>query len=129
MANSNSKLTKTQKAHRKAMREAFTRIGGTVHSFPEYGVTIGIVPNPKMGDAPSRTAQMYVSIASNDEKKFRAKVGEYHMLARWDMGDSGALVPNPSYPHEFAEAIACTIGDETQWQDSHNSEGVQDFGF
>lgn len=112
MANSNSKLSKVDKQIRKDLRALFLEQGGTLRSFPQYGVTVGIVPNAKEGDTRSKTATLYTSIASNDEQKFRRKVGEFHVLNRWDMGQ-GAIVNNPDayicHADDFAEEIAATI--------------------
>lgn len=122
MANSNSKLDTFDKQDRKRMLEEFKGLDGTLHSFPQYGVTIGIVPNAKEGDTPSKTAMMYTSIASNEEKKFRRKVGEFHALNRWELGQ-GTIIPNPDYPGSFAEEIAATFDSVSDFSGYHDDSG------
>jgi len=75
---SNSKLDAIQKADRKAMRAQFIRDGGVIVRVE--GVTVTLIRSGQsMG-------QFSVSVCSEDEKKDRRKVGEYHALNRFYLG-------------------------------------------
>lgn len=124
MTISSSKLTRGQKAERKILKHDFVEAGGTIHSFPECGVTIGLIPNDKEGKGNPRTAQMFISIASNDEMRFKRKVGEFCMLSCWHYGDKGALVPNTDDPKSLANDFATTIDNVTGWSALHDFEGI-----
>lgn len=73
---SNSKLTPEQKQELKAMKAEFFKAGGVIFS-GDNGVTVAIV---RTG---ARAGKFSVSIASNDEKKNRPKVGAYVALMRF----------------------------------------------
>ncbi len=100
---SNSKLTASQKSIRKNMKVWLKEQGGSLHSFPSYGVTMVYVP----AFEGARGAFMSVSMASNDEQKFRRKVGEYHALIKWEGGEV-VPVPNVTFPANMLEEFAAT---------------------
>ena len=80
---SNSKLDAVQKADRKDMLKALPD-GSRIAS---AGVlTILCIPR-------GLVTEVFSSVMSQDEKKFRAKVGEYHALCRYFDGHSGMLLP------------------------------------
>ncbi len=73
MKTSNSKLTADQKLDRKDMLARMPDV--QLFSFPESGVTVA-------ASKEGTTVQFAVSLMSEDEQKFRRKVGEYHALSR-----------------------------------------------
>lgn len=81
---SNSKLTPEQKAARKELLTALPR--GSEMTLTPDGVTVLIVPN-------GSTNLMATAVASPDEAKVRRKVGQFHALMRWDVGQA---IPVPA---------------------------------
>jgi hypothetical protein len=76
---SNSKLTPAQKSGLKGFKENQPNV--KFFSFPGMGVTVAIMrTSPSMG-------VFSVSIASDSERKFRRKVGEYHAMMRMFGGE------------------------------------------
>ena len=94
---SNSKLTPEQKAVRKELIALLPN--GSSFSVNSKGVTVLCVPNGK-------TVEIATSILSDDEQKFRRKVGEYFALIRWNDGATIKL-PADTVPvaYTFAEAM------------------------
>ena len=78
MNTSNTKLTKSQKVVRKFLMEALHGQKGEIFSFPENNCTVVIVPE----FTNSNMARVSVSYSSDNEQKFRAKVGEYYALSK-----------------------------------------------
>ena len=80
---SNSKLDSNQKIQRKVMLRAVPD-GSSIYS---AGVlTLLCIPSGSV-------TEVFSSVMSPDEKKFRPKVGEYHALCRYFDGHSGMLLP------------------------------------
>lgn len=95
---SNTKLTQEQEFARKEM--LLDLPAGSVMARTEGGHTILVVPR-------GNTVQVSTSICSEDENKWRRKVGEYHALNRWYNGES---IPMPA--HDFSIfGIATAMGD------------------
>lgn len=73
---SNTKLTTSQKNERKSLKGHWIdNMNGFFHT--AYGVTLLMVVDDKM-------TRISVSITSEEEVKFRYKVGEYHALMRME---------------------------------------------
>lgn len=102
---SNSKLTSTQKDVRKAYLEMIHAQGGAIATSEDGRVTVAFEPEFKG----SRMLRVGVSVASPDEQKIRAKVGEYHALANL-FSDFCIKVPDGTNMYALAEVIA-----GTQW--------------
>lgn len=99
----NSKLTREQKAERKELKINFEDNGGYFHI--AHGVTLAILPHNKM-------ARISVSIMSEDETKFRRKVGEYNALWRWWNGEYITIrngSTNPETLDELCELWSLTL--------------------
>ncbi len=119
---SNSKLTKEQNQERKEMKAvAIENCGAFVFSFPDQGVTVVV---QRTGEDRGVFA---VSLESENERKFRRKVGEFHALNRFHDGTTlpVALATTESFNldedessadveavhlHDVAQAIAFAIG-------------------
>lgn len=77
---SNSKLQDHEREFLRDFKREYPEI--QFFSFPDDGVTVGIrQTSPNMGE-------FAVSIASDTEKKFRRKVGEYHVAHRFEYGQT-----------------------------------------
>ena len=93
---SNSKLTQEQKADRKEMMDALPK--GSTFAVSECGVTVLAVPE---GDLVAFSS----AVMSEDEQKFRRKVGEYHALARYFAAEC-IILPAAIMPDAGAFVIA-----------------------
>lgn len=102
MNTSNTKLTKSQKIVRKFLMEALQGQNGEIFSFPENNCTIVIVPE----FTNSNMVRVSVSYSSDNEQKFRAKVGEYYALEK--MFDTCEYIKLPNKHYGFLD-IADTI--------------------
>ena len=99
---SNSKL---QDYQREFLRD-FKRDNPQIQffSYPEDGVTVGIrQTSHSMGE-------FTISIASNTEKKFRRKVGEYHVATRFVYNHTLPLRLNGYDMEIVAESIMNAVG-------------------
>ena len=93
---SNSKLDAGQKANRKGMIKALP--DGS--SLACVGVlTILCIPRGSV-------TEVFSSVMSPDEKKFRAKVGEFHALCRYFNGGAGLILPGMWDADTLAEILA-----------------------
>ena len=98
---SNSKLSKVQKGVRKTYLEMLYAQGGTIATSEDGRVTIAFEPE----FTGSRMLRVGVSVASPDERKIRAKVGEYHALANL-FSDFCIKVPDGTDMCALAQVIA-----------------------
>jgi hypothetical protein len=100
---SNSKLSREQKAERKAMLADLADAGGTLATVGRF--TVAISPEGKG----LRMARMSVAVASPDEQKIRRKVGEFHALTRlYDL--QSVPVPRDFDAQDLAEMMSQTDG-------------------
>lgn len=89
---SNTKLAKPQKQWLKEARVTQPANFKVFH-YPENRVTIGVKYTPG-----HNAAWVFVSLASPDEKKFRAKVGEYFVREAFDISlDTNLVMGIPVY--------------------------------
>lgn len=72
---SNTKLDFEQKEILRDMRNEAGKLGVVIEHFPEVGVTIASLNK-------GNTARVATAIMSDDERKYRKKVGEYYALSR-----------------------------------------------
>lgn len=79
---SNSKLSKSQKAERKSMLAQLPSGSTMTH---DGQTTFLAVPD-------GNVTRVFSSVMSDDEGKFRRKVGEYHALARFFWDASGGMI-------------------------------------
>ena len=85
---SNTKLAADQKSDRKNLLSRLSY--NSVMATSMCGrVTVLLVPNDTMGGF----SVLYTAYASENEEKYRRKVGEYVVLCRWYDGDFGTIVP------------------------------------
>lgn len=98
---SNSKLTPAQKQVRKANKAELIARGGAIVTSSDGSVTLAFAPEFKG----SRMLAVGVSVASPNERKIRAKVGEFHALDNWVYGDM-IKVPDGVDMHALADVIA-----------------------
>jgi len=98
---SNTKLTKDQKIELKAMKAQFLENDGQIFYNDISGFTCAFMP-----EFPgSKMARISVSFASENEVKFRAKVGVYSALDK--MIYYGQFVIVPVLPENFQQWAAC----------------------
>lgn len=96
---SNTKLTKKQKAQRREWLDELEYAGGEVQSS-------GVFTVAKLPDFHgSKMAHFSVSVCSDNEMKFRRKVGEYHALRRL-MEFNGNWITLPSYISALGLVVA-----------------------
>lgn len=101
MSQSNSKISKVQKAELRAFKNT-TYNPGEFHIVPYAGIVILTAP-----EFPgSKMSNVAVSIMSKDEKKFRAKVGEYHAMQKYVRGEFIKLPIEPYRYYDFAAEFA-----------------------
>ena len=86
MTQSNTKLNATQKADLKDLKKLWPE--AQIYSFPELGVTIANRPCQEYIGKTPNMMEVAFSFMSPDEKKFRAKVGEYHARGNLAYGSS-----------------------------------------
>jgi len=98
---SNSKLTKEQKEARKVRKAAIVAQGGAIVTSFDGRVTLAFVPEFQG----SRMLAVGVSVASPNERKIRAKVGEYHALDNLMFGNA-IKVPDGVDMYALADVIA-----------------------
>lgn len=99
---SNSKLTKEQKEARKVRKAAIVAQGGAIVTSFDGRVTLAFVPEFQG----SRMLAVGVSVASPNERKIRAKVGEYHALYNPMFGGNTIKVPDGVDMYALANVIA-----------------------
>lgn len=99
---SNTKLTKSQKATLQANMRAFYQQGGMIGHSGDKRITVVYLP-----DFPgSRIGYLSTSIASIDEQKYRRKVGVYHALRRFQLGECiPVFAMDQDALNEFAEMM------------------------
>ena len=83
MASSNTRLDKAQKAQRKDMLAQLP--DGSSIANDDLVMTVLCVPD-------GAVTRVYSAVASDDEQKFRRKVGEYVVLNRWLYGEPSAMI-------------------------------------
>lgn len=98
---SNSKLTSVQKEARKAHKAALVAQGGAIVTSSDGLVTLAFVPEFQG----SRMLAVGVSVASPNERKIRAKVGEYHAMDNLMFGNV-IKVPDGVDMYALANVIA-----------------------
>lgn len=104
MTTSNTKLTKDQKISLKDFQELLQDLKGEIFTFSEYNCTIVVVPEFNN----SKMVRVSVSTMSDNEKKFRNKVGQFYALEKmFGYSDEYIKIPvkNNSY-YEIAEHIS-----------------------
>lgn len=77
----NTKLTKEQKAERKAWMQELHSASGHIYTNVSGTVTMVVMPE----NSGSRIVLATFAVASPNEEKIRRKVGEYHALRRMFM--------------------------------------------
>ena len=103
MNTSNTKLTKEQKTMRKFFLEALQEQNGEIFSFPENNCTIVVIPE----FTNSNMLRVSVSYSSDNEQKFRRKVGEYYALEKMFGNSEYIKLPIKHYAYfEVADNIA-----------------------
>lgn len=98
---SNTKLSDYEKVTLKHLKSGLRVDGGCIFTFD--GMTIAVKPAHPGSDM----ARFAVSFASPNEKKLRAKVGEYHALNKMYLGE---IVQVRLQPHEY-ETFAFRFAD------------------
>ena len=94
---SNSKLDALQKADRKTMLANLPKCSSIVSC---ENMTILAVPDGSV-------TRIFSSVMSEDEQKFRRKVGEFHALMRFDRDpEGGMLLPGIWTAHEVLEVFS-----------------------
>ena len=116
---SNSKLTQETGQTRRDYLRWLQSVGGSVFSFPMYGVTVALRPSGETG------FRVAVSVTGADEKKFRRKVGEFLALDRLSAGESVyTAAPGQGQSLEsWAEELAALFGDDGYYS-NHDAYGV-----
>lgn len=106
----NSKLTKEEKMYHSYWMRYMSDLGGLVFSSPDTGITLALLE-----EFPgSRMMLVSISIAESREKKFRAKVGEYHALRR--MLEENQYIKVPSiFGARFSEESQKAWADNFSW--------------
>lgn len=95
----NSRLTKNQKAERRAHLHTLFHAYGDIASSGRY--TVAKMPE-FFG---SKMARYSVSVCSKDEIKFRRKVGEYHALVRLFNWNECITLPNNITPFHLTSIL------------------------
>ena len=103
MARSNSKISKAQKAELKAFKRK--NPDAVFFSDPDTRVTLLIVPTG------TGLVQVFSSVCSEEETRFRRKVGEYHAMMRYESSDSGLILPEPISFGDLADSIFLGLPD------------------
>jgi hypothetical protein len=90
-----TKLDEFQKQDRKDLKALFKARGGVLMSHDQTTVAV-LITGP-------HTAKVATAVCSDDEPKFRRKVGEYLALSRWRNLESISVT---RYDGEMAEELA-----------------------
>ena len=93
---SNSKLTKVQKQSRKD-KLGWLPTGSTLAN-DDLCLTVLCVPA-------GNVTRVFSSVCSDDEAKFRRKVGEYHVLSRFFDEEPGMILPGVWDAQEVLERL------------------------
>lgn len=105
MAQSNSKLTKEQKAELKELKAYY----GKRFGFGAAG-RVTVVCKRISSDL----VRFSTSVASRDEMKIRRKVGEWHALDRMESGEA-VLASFPSSEWASLDDVAYNIAERLDW--------------
>lgn len=97
MNTSNTKINSNQKTWRKEMLKLLQEKNGEIFSFPACNCTIVVVPE----FTNSNMVRVSISYSSDNELKFRPKVGQYYALQK--MFNEGDYIKLPIKYYEFFE--------------------------
>lgn len=93
---SNSKLSKSQKLGRKDMLGCLP--AGSTMAHDGLCLTVLCVPA-------GNVTRVLTSVCSDDEAKFRRKVGEFHVLTRFFERETGMILPGVWDAQEILERL------------------------
>jgi hypothetical protein len=99
-----TKLTREQKAFRKALKENVEGAGGEIFSFAEEGLTVVVVP-AMPGNLGSEFVHVAIAQCDFKDDEFKRKRGEYIALERLNCGAFWAVPVAARFNEEIAEAV------------------------